>query len=137
MTQRLFPQKKFLINWCKALILSPGVLFPAAYLLVYTSTNIYLNAQFKMNLAQSVKQATGSTWEISIKSLSSDLILDSVTLNHIELRATGAHEQSSITIPSIEVNCTDLQKLLFSPAKRISSTEAICEKILSDKHLVQ
>jgi hypothetical protein len=57
---QLFPEKNFLINWCKALMLSPGVLFPAAYLLVYTSTNIYLNADFKKNLARSVKQTTGS-----------------------------------------------------------------------------
>lgn len=137
MTQRLFPKKKFLINWCKALILSPGVLFPATYLFVYTSTNIYLNTQFKTNLAQSVKQATGNAWKISIKSLSSDLVLDSVTLNHIELRAAGAPEQPSVTIPAIEVNCSNLQTLLFSPAKRVSSTELIRKKILSDRHLVQ
>ncbi|MBV5304884.1 MAG: hypothetical protein JZU70_11915 [Chlorobium sp.] len=137
MTQRFLPEKNFLINWCKALMLSPGVLFPAAYLLVYTSINIYLNAEFKKNLAQSIKQATGSTWEISIKSLSSDLILDSVTLNHIELTPAGTMEHPSITIPTIEVDCPDLQKVLFSPAKRLSSTEVICEKILSDRHLVQ
>lgn len=137
MTQRLFPKKKFLINWCKALILSPGVLFPAAYLLVYTSTNIYLNARFKTNLAQSVKQATGSAWEISIKSLSSDLILNSVTLNHIELTPAGTLKHPAITIPTIEVNCPDLQALLFSPAKRLSSTEVISKKILFDSNLVQ
>jgi len=116
-------------------MLSPGVLFPAAYLLVYTSTNIYLNAEFKENLARSVKQATGSTWEMSITSLSSDLILDSVTLNHIELTPSGTREQPSITIPTIEVNCPELQTLLFSQTKRLSSTELIRKKILSDGHL--
>jgi hypothetical protein len=137
MAHRFLPEKKFLINWCKALMLSPGVMFPAAYLLVYTSTNIYLNAEFKKNLAQSVKQATGSTWQISIKSVSSDLMLDSVTLNHIELTPAGRLEHPSIIIPTIEVNCPDLQNMLFSPAKRLSSTQVICEKILSDRHLVQ
>jgi hypothetical protein len=132
---QLFPEKNLLINWCKALMLSPGVLFPAAYLLVYTSTNIYLNADFKKNLARSVKQTTGSAWEISIKSLSSDLILNSVTLNHIELTPSGMQEQPSVTIPTIEVNCPDLQTLLFSPAKRFSSTELIRKKILSEGRL--
>ncbi len=67
----LFPEKKFLINWLKALMLSPGILFPAGYLLVYLSTNIYLNADFKKNLSTSVNQSTGNTWHISIKSLKS------------------------------------------------------------------
>jgi len=132
-----FPQKKFLMNWCKALILSPGVLFPATYLFVYTSTNIYLNTAFKKHLARSVNQASDNTWKITIKSLSSDLILDSVTLNDIELTPAGTSAQPPVTIPTIEVTCSNLEKLLFSPAKRVSSTQVIRQKIFSDEHLIQ
>ena len=132
-----FREKNFLINWCKALMLSPGVLFPAAYLLVYTSTNIYLNTVFKTNLARSVNQASDSTWKITIKSLSSDLILDSVTLKYIKLTPSGTSAQPTVTMPTIEVNCSNLEKLLFSPAKRASSTQVIREKIFSDGHIIQ
>ncbi len=118
-------------------MLSPGVLFPAAYLLVYTSTNIYLNTVFKTNLARSVNQASDSTWKITIKSLSSDLILDSVTLKYIKLTPSGTSAQPPVTIPTIEVNCSNLEKLLFSPAKRASSTQVIREKIFSDGHIIQ
>ena len=138
-----FPAKNFMINWLKALILSPGVLFPAGYLLVYLSTNIFLNADFKKNIAQSVGQATGNTWQVSIKSLKSGLILDSVTLNDIELTPTGApesnlqHPAHTITIPTLEIPCPNLEKLLFSHTERILSTKVICKKILADDRIVQ
>ncbi|MEI7696057.1 MAG: hypothetical protein WCI64_10495, partial [Chlorobium sp.] len=98
-------EKKCLINWCKALMLSPGILFPAAYLLVYTSTNIYLNAAFKQNLALSVNQATGKAWDTSITSVKAGLILDSVKLNHIILAPAGRATQNgqSITIKSLNI----------------------------------
>ena len=138
-----FPHKKFVINWLKALMLSPGMLFPAAYLLVYFSTNIYLNAGFKKNLSQSVNKATGNTWQISIKSLKSGLVLNSVTLNHIELTPIVRHESNgkiinhTITIKNLEIACPELQKLLFSPAERMQSTKTVCDKILSDDRIIQ
>jgi hypothetical protein len=130
-------------NWLKALMLSPGVLFPAGYLLVYLSTNIFLNADFKKNLAQSVHQATGNTWQVSIKSLKSGLILDSVTLNDIELTPTGTpesnlqHPAHTITITTLDIPCPNLEKLLFSHTERILSTKVICKKILADDRIVQ
>ncbi|NTV06227.1 MAG: hypothetical protein HGA59_06955 [Chlorobiaceae bacterium] len=140
----LFPEKKFLINWLKALMLSPGILFPAGYLLVYLSTNIYLNTDFKKNLSTSVNQSTGNTWHISIKSLKSGLVFNSVTLHNVELTPTTAayHEgdQSSthsITIKTLEIASPELDKLLFSPTARLLSTKAVSEKILADKHFVQ
>ena len=138
-----FPEKKFLKNWLKALMLSPGVLFPAGYLLVYLSINIYLNVEFKKNLSQSISQATGNTWQVSIKSLKPGLILDSVTLNHIELTQTRGSEQNvkspaqTITIQTLNIPCPDLERLLFSHTERVSSTKAFCEKILADEHLFQ
>ncbi len=138
-----FPEKKFLKNWLKALMLSPGVLFPAGYLLVYLSTHIYLNVEFKKTLSQCISQATGNTWQVSIKSLKPGLILDSVTLNHIEFTQTKGSEQNiqtpaqTITIQSLNIPCPDLEKLLFSHTERVSSTKAVCEKILAEEHLFQ
>ncbi|MFZ4525015.1 MAG: hypothetical protein ACOYOE_05570 [Chlorobium sp.] len=138
-----FPSKKFTINWLKALLLSPGVLFPAGYLLVYLSTNIFLNADFKKNIAHSVHQATGNTWQVNIKSLKSGLILDSVTLNDIELTPARTPESNlqppahTITIQTLEIPCPNLEKLLFSPKERLLSTQVICKKILSDERIVQ
>jgi hypothetical protein len=140
MVSRL-PTKHFLINWLKALVLSPGVLFPAGYFCVYLSTNIYLNTEFKKSLAQSVSEASGNTLEISIESLKPGLILDSVTLNSIKLTPTGEHgsyrqmNSQPVTISTIEIASPDLEKVLFSPAERLSSTLAISEKILSDNRI--
>ena len=138
-----FPHSKFVINWLKALMLSPGMLFPASYLLIYLSTNIYLNADFKKNLSRSIPQVTGNRWQISIKSLTSGLVLDSVTLNHIELtpvvrpQNSTQHATHAITITSLKIACPELQNILFSRKERLSSTQAVCEKILSDKRLAQ
>ena len=121
-------------------MLSPGVLFPAGYLLLYLSTNIYLNAEFKNNLSKSVNKATGNTWHISIKSMKSGWVLNSVTLNHIELTKTKAHgkiesaDNSAITINNLEIPVPNLEKLLFSSADRTLSTNTVCEKILNDQH---
>lgn len=142
MVHRL-PHKTFLINWLKALILSPGMLFPASYLLVYLSTNIYLNADFKQNLSRSITQATGNTWHINIKSVKSGLVLNTLTLDTVELTRIAGHNNSgqstnhAITIKTLEIACPKLQNILFSHKERILSTKTICEKILSDERLVQ
>ncbi len=142
MTAR-FTHKKFMINWLKALMLSPGMLFPAGYLLVYLSINIYLNADFKENLAQSVSKATGNTWQISIKSLKPGLVLNSVTLNHIELtpvakpEISGQKSNHAISIKTLEIPFPELEKLLFSSKERLASTKTVCARILADERLVQ
>ena len=136
-----FPEAKFVKNWLKALMLSPGMLFPAAYLLLYLSTNIYLNIDFKKNLYQSVSKATGNTWQVSIKSLRSSLILDSVTLNQIELTPVtrpenpGKRSCHPIIINKLEIAYPELEKLLFSRKERQRSTKALCEKILADERI--
>ncbi|ACF44016.1 hypothetical protein [Pelodictyon phaeoclathratiforme] len=138
-----FPEKIFVINWLKALMLSPGMLFPAAYFLIYLSTNIYLNADFKKNLSQAVNQASGNTLQISIKSLKSGLVLDSITLNQIEFTPiiqTGKKRQITnhpITIKKLEIESPEVEKLLFSRKKRLSSTKMLCDKILAAEHLIQ
>jgi hypothetical protein len=138
-----FPQKSSVINWLKALMLSPGILFPTGYLLLYLATNIYLNAEFKKDLSLSVSNATGNTWQINITSLKSGWALDSVTLNHIELIKTATLNNretvpnSTITIKSIDIPFPNLEKLLFSSAERVLSTDTFCKKILAEKHSTQ
>jgi hypothetical protein len=138
-----FPDRKFLINWVKALLLSPGILFPAAYLMVYLATGLYLNADFKMNLSRSINLASGNTWQISIKSLKPSLILDSVTLDHIKLTPTDQLQNNepdtlhAITIKTLEIPWPGLEKVLFSRNERLSSTNTVCKKILADERLAQ
>ena len=136
-------RKNFLLNWLKAFMLSPGMLFPAGYLLLYLTTNIYLNADFKKNLTRSVRRVSGNTWNVSITSLKSGLVLDSVTLHHIELtKANMSESRAQVASPTIIINTLyipypNLQRLLFSSDERISSTSALCEKILAEKRPAQ
>lgn len=137
-----FQEKNFLVNWLKALILSPGVLFPTAYLLVYFSTNIYLDSDYKKNLTQSIIKATGHTLLVQIASVKSDLTFDSVTLREIELTPMDFRKKNKqnncdkVTISALEIQCPDLDKLLLSTNGRLLSTETICNKILAEKHVL-
>ena len=122
-----------------AFMLSPGVLFPAGYLFLYLSTNIYLNADFKTNLSRSVERATGNTWKTSITSIRSGWGFDTITLNHVELTKAANRgmrtedENRTITINTIEIPYPDLHKLLFSNTERTASTNALCQIILAEK----
>jgi hypothetical protein len=137
------PNKTFVIKWFKALMLSPGVLFPAGYLLLYLSTNIYLNENYKKCLAQTFNQATGNKMQISIKSLNAGFVFDSFTLNNIELTSTlpVADDQNSsdcrITISSLKIAAPDLQKLLFSRTAQQLSAKNVCDKILEEERRIQ
>ncbi len=136
-------RKKFVLHWLMAFMLSPGVLFPAAYLFLYLSTNIYLNADFKTNLSKSVERATGNTWQTNISSIKPGWGFDSMTLNHVELtKATNRgirsnDENRTITINNLEIPVPDIQKLLFSNTDRIASTNALCKIIIAEKGLDQ
>ena len=96
-----------------AFMLSPGVLFPAAYLFLYLSTNIYLNADFKTNLSKSVERATGNTWQTNISSIKPGWGFDSMTLNHVELtkatnRGIWFGFQGLCTSPSLVLNIASI-----------------------------
>jgi hypothetical protein len=137
------PNKTFVIKWFKALMLSPGVLFPAGYLLLYLSTNIYLNDNYKKTLARYFNRATGNTRQLSIRSLKAGFVFDSVTLNNIELSSTlpvRENEKSSesrTTIRCLKIAYPDLQKLLFSRTALQLSTKNICDKILAEERRIQ
>ena len=137
-----FPHKRFIINWLKALILSPGILFPTAYLLVYLSTSIYLNNAFKTELYQSIDRTSGNMVTIKVESISPNLQLDTMTLRSIDvIPAEHAESNESNNQPlqhiksthALAIRCPNLQQLLFNKEKRRSSITVI-STILLAKH---
>lgn len=121
-------------------MLSPGILFPMGYLLLYLSTNIFLNDKYKKDLTRSFNHETGNSRQISIKSLKAGFIFDSVTLNQIELTsASPSHAAKSRTGEKTTINCMkipspNLQKLLYSRSEIQASTKNICKLILAEEH---
>ncbi len=134
-----FPHKRFIINWLKALILSPGILFPTAYLLVYLSTSIYLNNAFKTELYQSIDRTSGNMVTIKVESISPNLQLDTMTLRSIDVIPAESAESSNQPSQHIKsthalaIRCPNLQQLLFNKEKRRSSITVI-STILLAKH---
>jgi len=134
-----FPHKRFIINWLKALILSPGILFPTAYLFVYLSTSIYLNNAFKTELYQSIDRASGRNVTIKVESIRPNLQLDTMTLRHIQVIPAERAESSNQPLQQIKrthalaIRCPNLQHLLFNKEKRRSSITVI-STILLAKH---
>jgi len=138
-----FPRKSFIINWLKAFMLSPGVLFPAGYLLLNLATNIYLNTDFKESLTESVNKSTDHNWQIRITSLRSGWVFDSFSLNHIELTRTATLEGGEtsykriITIKTLEIPFPHLENLLFDSNDRISTINAVSKIILAQENRSQ
>jgi len=138
-----FPHKRFIVNWLKALTLSPGILFPATYLLVYLSTSTYLNNAFKAELYQSIDRASGQNVTITVKSITPNLQLDTMTLSHIQIiaverdRNNNNASQKNIKKPKLTVRCPNLQQLLFNKEKRHSSIRVISKTLLADYHVAQ
>ncbi|MEI8033096.1 MAG: hypothetical protein WCH05_07120 [Chlorobiaceae bacterium] len=133
------PHKTFVFNWIKALLLSPGLLFPAAYMVYYLSTNVYLNAGFKANLASSFTKATGNTQQISIRSLRSDISLDTITLDQIVVKERIGNNKArsegsaAITIKTLKIESPSLEKMLISNRAMLSSKETLCRNIINEE----
>ena len=132
-------EKNLVIQWCKALILSPGMLFCAGYLLLYLCTAHSLRVHFKDDLLQSFSQATGNSRQIRFASLKTDFFLDTITLTKIELSPSGRAKTGSqpIIINTIKINLPDLDTFLFCPATRQSSSKVVCEEILKEERRLQ
>jgi len=134
-----FPHKRFIINWLKALILSPGILFPTAYLFVYLSTSIYLNNAFKTELYQSIDRASGRNVTIKVESISPNLQLDTMILHSIDVIPAESDESKNQPSQQIKrthalaIRCPNLQQLLFNKEKRRSSITVISTTLLA-KH---
>lgn len=121
-------------NWLKALLLSPGILFCAAYLAVYLLTNVYLERELKTDIAESCSTASGNRYSLSIDHLSAGLDFRSVRLENLELFPTkqpaGGIVPERIVIPELLVDKLDLCNLLFSRKTAEQAAGTISRSIL-------
>ena len=121
-------------NWLKALLLSPGPLFCAGYLVMYMLTNLHLNGILKEEVATAVETATGHRYDLFIERLSAGFALDSVTLERLEIVPVdgplGQRPAESVRIRELRVRHLDLSNLLFSRETAVRSTREISRHIL-------
>ena len=127
-------------NWLKALALSPGILFPTGYLVIYFLTNSYLNREFKENISLAIEAATDNRYTLSIEHLRAGLDLHSVTLQHLELNPVEKQHQTasgnSVSIRQLCVEPINLCNLLFSKQTAERSTRKISQRILDTNKLL-
>ena len=124
------------MKWITALMLSPGVIFSLAYLMVWLLTNVYLDHTFKETLKRSFISATGQHYTLHIASLSSGPTLDTITLKKLEMvpiaSAVGEHgAPESRQIAELKIACPNLGFFFFRPAAANDSTQNISREILS------
>ncbi|ARM30624.1 hypothetical protein [Prosthecochloris sp. HL-130-GSB] len=128
-------------NWIKALLLSPGTLFSAAYLVIYLLTNISLSGSIRNRISDSVSRATGENWQLSVQSLHAGAQLNTVTLKNIRITPTSSGQASApeklvpISIKELEVPCRRVFTIFFDNRQADISSEDISRRILvSMKH---
>ncbi len=126
--------KHFVANWLKAFLVSPGVLFPAAYLFLFLSAGQFLNGNFKKELQETYALKTANSRRLSVRSLMLSTTLGSVTLHDIE---TGPVPPSADNRPhsinTMEIPLSDLAGILFCNSVRRSSVGSACERILAEE----
>lgn len=123
-------------KWLTAFLLSPGMLFASAYLLLWLSVNIYLDRTFKQNLKHFIISETGSRYQLDIGSLRPALNLNSITLKHLELIPVGMienqHSNPAVRkIAELRIECPDLGFIPFKPVEEILSMHMVSSKILA------
>ncbi len=123
------------VNWVKALMLSPGILFSTGYLIIYFLTSAYLNSGVKNTILREVETATGNRYVCSVDYLRAGIDLHSVTLRNIELRPVSQRFQSEnnstvVSIPNLCVEPINLCNLLISHQSAQRSTREISRQIL-------
>jgi hypothetical protein len=122
-------------KWLTALILSPGMIFASAYLLVWLSMNLWLNYNFKHHLKQIFTAETGQQYRIDIGSLRSEADLNSLTLKQLELTPVGGTEnqrtnRSAFQIEELRIECADISFFPFKPADELLTLRKVCRAIL-------
>jgi hypothetical protein len=120
-------------NWFKALMLSPGVLFAAFYLVVWCSTNIYLDHTFRNNLTRSFSSVAGSRYQLKIGSLGTGPELNFLTLKQLELVPVPSGSSSptgSIMIDKLDIACPDIGFLLIRPSWAEITMQMVSQKLL-------
>jgi hypothetical protein len=124
-------------KWFTAFILSPGMIFTSAYLLVWLSINHYLDHTFKHHLKQIFVTEANRQYRIDIGSLRSGADLNSLMFKKLELTPVGKSENqrtnhSSMEIAELRIECPDLSFFPFRPAEEFHSIRMVSRKILSN-----
>jgi len=133
-----FQEKCFPATWLKAFMVSPGVLFPAAYLVLYLSVSAFLNTGFKKELCQSYSVATHDSRRLSIGSLKAGPDLCSVKITGIESTpAQASLNKGTRSIRTVDVNLSGIAGFMFSRSARELFIHEACRKILAEESLPQ
>jgi len=114
-------------------MLSPGVLFAAFYLVVWLSTNLYLDHTFRNNLTRSFSSVAGSRYHLKIGSLGTGPELNFLTLKKLELVPIQSGHSSpsrSIRIDKLDIACPDIGFLLIRPSWAENTTRMVSQKLL-------
>uniref|UniRef100_Q3ATB0 Uncharacterized protein n=1 Tax=Chlorobium chlorochromatii (strain CaD3) TaxID=340177 RepID=Q3ATB0_CHLCH len=115
------PSKRFVLNWLKALLLSPGMLFPATYLLLYFSTTLYLNTALKSEVIKTLMPMG----HISVRTVTTDMTLERITLHNVTLQPSAIGESKKPQhIRQLTIACPKLIPQLFTKQGR---TQTICQ----------
>lgn len=124
-------------KWFTALLLSPGMIFALAYLVVWLSMNFWLDHSFKRRLKQIFIAETGQQYRIDIGSLRSGADLNSLTLKNLALIPISDAENqrtngSALQIAELRIECSDLSFVPFRPADEQLSLRKVSRTILSN-----
>jgi hypothetical protein len=126
--------KRFISNWLKACMVSPGVLFPAAYLMLYLLVSIFLETGFKKEICRAYGNASGNSRHLSIGSVKAGLDLCSVTLHDIESRPSNVAEKNRTrSINALNIRLCGIGTFLSGGSSRELSARAASEKILDEE----
>ena len=128
------PAPGFGMKWLKALMLSPGVLFAIAYLVLWNATNIYLDHAFRGKLDRAFSSVAGSRYRLTIGSLGTGPDFSTLTLNHLELVAIGSGRPGQpphIRFDKLDISCPDIGLLMVRPSLAEAATMQVSKALLS------
>jgi hypothetical protein len=122
-------------KWLTALILSPGMIFASAYLVVWLSMNLWLDHNFKHHLKQIFANEAQQQYQIDIGSLRPGADLNSLTLKKLELTPLGGTEnqrtnRSVFQIEELRIECADISFFPFKPADELLTLRKVRRAIL-------
>jgi len=123
-------------KWLTAFILSPGMIFTLAYVLVWLGTNLWLDNAFKRHLKQVFISETGQRYQLDVHSLRTGPCLNSIILKKLELSPLEAPEnqgtkQANLQIAELRIDWPELSFLPFRPSDELHSMQKVAKKILS------
>lgn len=122
-------------NWLKALLISPGVLFTAGYLLVHAATNHYLDHKLKARIAEAVSTGSQNRYCISLHSLKASFGLESLTLKELTL-TTANGKKNIISIEELRIPCKELCLMTFDHHVAAEIASTVSTKIIAIDHPV-